>query len=247
MRFGICTSPEHIAEAKALGFEYVELAASSLLTLPAETLDEIRKAPLPVETFNVLFPGTIHLIEGSTDEEIRAYLDATMKIVHDLGGELVVFGSGRARNIPEDVPFSKAFARLVEVTQMICDAAKPYGITIAVEPLRFDETNIIHTLTEGALLAQAADRENAALLADLYHMCANNERLSLIDVAPPLAHIHISAIGRGVPIAEEAPYYQEFFDRLRANGYDGRISIESRMEDFSRDAAAGLEVLKSLR
>ena len=247
MRFGICTSPEHIAEAKALGFEYVELAASSLLTLPAETLEEIRKAPLPVETFNVLFPGTIRLIDGSTDEEIRAYLDATFKIVHDLGGQLVVFGSGRSRNIPAGVPFDKAFDRLVEVTQMICDAAAPYGITVAVEPLRFDETIIIHTLTEGALLAHAADRENARLLADLYHMHANNEILSLIDVAPKLAHIHISAIGRGVPIPEEAPYYQEFFDHLRTNGYDGRISIESRMEDFSTEAAAGLKVLQSLQ
>ena len=34
MRFGICTTPEHMEETAALGFDYIELAASSLLKLP---------------------------------------------------------------------------------------------------------------------------------------------------------------------------------------------------------------------
>ena len=247
MRFGICTTPEHIAQAAALGFEYAELAASSLLTLSQETLEELRQSPLPIEAFNVLFPGTIQLIDGSSDEEIRAYLDATFKIIHDLGGRVVVFGSGRARNIPVGTPFDKAWTRLVEVTRMIGAAAKPYGIKVAVEPLRFDETNIIHTLTEGAILAQAADMDNVGLLADFYHMANNHELMSEIDVVPSLDHIHISAVGRGVPIFEETTVYQDFFDHLKANGYDGRISIESRMDNFASEAAAGLQVLKSLQ
>lgn len=246
MRFGICTTPEHMEETAALGFDYIELAASSLLKLPQPVKEQICQAPIPVETFNVLFPGDIRLINGTPDEDILAYLDSTFQLIHHLGGHLVVFGSGRSRSIPEGVPFSEAFARLITVTQMICDVAQTYGLQVAVEPLRYEETNIIHTLTEGALLMQAADRKNAGLLADLYHMCANHEALTQIDVVPKLSHVHISAVGRGVPVAEEAAYYQAFFDHLKASGYDGRVSIESRIQDFPREAAAGLAVLKSL-
>ncbi len=246
MRFGICTTPEHMEEAAALGFDYIELAASSLLSLPQSVREQICLAPIPVETYNVLFPGDIRLFYGTPDEDILSYLENTFRLIHHLGGHLVVFGSGKSRSIPEGVPFDEAFARLTTVTQMICDVAQTYGLQVAVEPLRYEETNIIHTLTEGALLMQAADRKNAGLLADLYHMCANHEALTQINVVPKLSHVHISSIGRGVPVAEEAAYYQAFFDRLKANGYDGRISIEGRIEDFSREAAAGLAVLKSL-
>ena len=246
MKLGICTTPEHMEEAASLGFDYVELAASSLYTMPQETLEQICQAHLPVETCNVLFPGHIQLIRGTSDEEILAYLEETFQRVHQLGGTLVVFGSGKARAIPADVPFEEAFARLTQVLQMICDTAKPYGIKVAVEPLRYAETNIIHTLTEGALLMQAACRENACLLADLYHMHENHESLAQIDVVPQLAHVHISSTGRGVPVPEEAPYYQEFFDHLKASGYTGRVSIEGRIDDFTEEAAAGLAVLKSL-
>ena len=72
MRFGICTTPEHMEETAALGFDYIELAASSLLSLPLNIKEQICLAPIPVETFNVLFPGDIRLIHGTPDEEILA-------------------------------------------------------------------------------------------------------------------------------------------------------------------------------
>ena len=246
MKLGICTSPDHLTEARELGFDYAELALSQIAALDDTSFASLKNPPLPLETFNVLFPGTFRLIEGSSDEEIRAYLDMALERTHALGGKLVVFGSGGARKVPDGIPYRSAFRRLVDIARMISDAALPYGIDIAVEPLRYAETNILNTLSEGAAFTAAVDRPNVKLLADLYHVWSNREPLSQIPVIRDFAHIHISSAGRGVPVKEELSDYQEFIHLLKGCGYDGRISIEGRIGDFRTEAESGLGVLKAI-
>lgn len=248
MKYGICTGPEHIAEAAALGYDYVELAASSIMAMDEAGVQDVKNqleaANTQAEAFNVLFPGTFRLIQGTPDEEIRAYLRETMRRIGGLGGRTVVFGSGGARRVPEGISYGEAFRRLADVCRMIGDAAAEEGITAAVEPLRYEETNIINTLSEGAALEAAADHPNVRLLADAYHVWCNGEPVSQIQVIGRFAHIHISAVGRGVPVDEELPRYQEFLSALRSAGYDGRISVEARIGDFREEAGKALQVLK---
>ena len=248
MKYGICCGPsiERIRKAAEIGFDYVELGVSEIAAMPEEEFEKYKDLPVPAETFNLLFPGYIKLMGQTPDAEICAYLVKALGRVHDLGGKLVVFGSGGARRVPEGMTFAEGFKRLISVTQMIGDIAASYDLSVAIEPLRFKETNMINTLSEGAALAAMADRPNVGLLADTIHFWDNGEPVSQIRVIRDFKHIHFSSRDRFAPIPEEIPLYKEFIDALRYGGYDARISIECGFRDYASEAAVGLEVLKQL-
>ena len=162
------------------------------------------------------------------------------------GKKCLVFGSGGARRVPEGMPFAEGFRRLVDITQLIGDVASSYNLSVAIEPLRYKETNMIHTLSEGCALSAMADRPNVGLLADTIHFWDNGEPVYEIRVIRDFMHIHFSSRDRFAPIPEESPLYREFYNALKDSGYDSRISIECGFRDFKAEAAVALSVLKQL-
>src|SRR4051794_31413366 len=105
MRFGCCVRPEDIPVIAQAGFDYCELPAASVLpfeddqtALPA--LRAIDAAALPAEAFNILVPPQLPLVGPSVDlDALRAYLRRTFGRMVQLGGVVVVLGSGGARRI----------------------------------------------------------------------------------------------------------------------------------------------------
>lgn len=94
MRFGICTGPENIELLEKLGYDYIELNASKMLTLSEEELESIREklnaSKIKCEAVNVLFPKTMSIIGGTTtEEELTEFLHKVMKITF-LGAKVAV-------------------------------------------------------------------------------------------------------------------------------------------------------------
>ena len=175
MKIGFCAKLDRINEAAAAGFDYIEPPVSAAAAWTEEEfekyLDTVKNAPIPVPSFNVLFPGDIALLSPDADEQvISRYLHMAFDRVRKLGGKVVVFGSGRSRKRPEDMPYADAFRRLAEIARLIGDIAAQYGLTIVIEPLNRGETNMINSVAEGACLAAAANHPNVKLLADYYHV-----------------------------------------------------------------------------
>ena len=84
------------------------------------------------------------------------------------------------------------------------------------------------------------------LLADLYHMMMDSEPLENITTcAQWLDHIHVADTDRGAPGSGSYPY-EELFRRLHESGYNGRISIECRWDDFTAQAAESLTFLQHM-
>ncbi len=67
----------------------------------------------------------------------------------EMGTQILVFGSGPAKNIPEGFPFQKGYEQIVNLLREISRPARECGITIVIEPLRKEECNIINTFEEG--------------------------------------------------------------------------------------------------
>lgn len=104
MRFGICTGPENIELLEKLGYDYIELNASKMLTLSEEELESIREklnaSKIKCEAVNVLFPKTMSIIGGTTtEEELTEFLHKVMKIIQFLGAKVAVFGSGKSEKM----------------------------------------------------------------------------------------------------------------------------------------------------
>lgn len=252
MRFGVCTDIENIKAAQKLGFEYIEVNASAISALSEEKFEKKRtvanSADIGCECFNVLFPGTITLLGShATDwSEVESYLHHTFGRVKELGGKIVVFGSGRCRSYPEDMSFFEAHRRLCDVTAKIGGIAAGYDLTITVEPLNQSESNMICTVAEGAMLVAQVNAENVRLLADGYHMFADGEPLENIKRAGNLAHAHIATQdGRKFPTVRDE-ILEGFFVKLRAIGYDERVSIEGRTDNFEEDSLTSLALLRKL-
>lgn len=242
MRFGCCQPIQRAAAVAAAGFEYLECPVVSLRPEGSRAHFEavIRPAfvqsPLPVETFNVLLPGDIALTGPEVDTgRIGRYLAEAFARIAEVGGELVVFGSGAARSVPEGFDRHRARDQILAFLHTARDLAVPSGLTLVIEPLRVVETNICNTVTEALDLARAVG-EPVAALADFYHMREQDEPLEhLVAAGDLLRHIHVADTGRKAPGTGDYPY-ADFARLLRQAGYDGRVSVECGWGDFDDEA-----------
>lgn len=252
MRYGICTGVENAALLKALGYDYIELSVTKTMQADEQTFREQKKlleqSGLEAECFNILFPKTMNLVDGSTDRKtLEGYLEEAMDRIARLNGWVVVFGSGKCRTCPPGVRYIDAYARLVEACRLTGEIAGKYGVQVVIEPLSRKETNLICTMAEGALLQKDVGLDNVGLLSDYFHVCANRDAVSDIGVIRDFGHIHIaSGNGRRYPLPGDGEDYRAFFAALKAAGYNGRMSIEGKTENMENDAKAALACLKQL-
>ena len=251
MRIGLCTGLENLELTRRLGFDYIECTVSGIAALTdaeyAKALAAVKSSSISVERANVLFPGAIKLIGPEKDHKaIDEYLEKAFARVSSLGAKTIVFGSGKARAIPGDIPFSQGYRELVAVTKRMGEIAGKHGLCIAIEPLNREETNCINSLKEGAMLEADANSPAVGLLADLYHMLKENESLENILAVKQLKHTHIALLeGRGFPL-KATEEVKVFFDMLKQAGYAGTMSIEGKTDNLEKDAALSLAVLRSL-
>jgi sugar phosphate isomerase/epimerase len=124
--------------------------------------------------------------------------------------------------------------------------AATQGLTIAIEPLRQAESNVINTVAQGVEIAQRVERETVRVLADFYHMDEEAEPLEhLVSYKDWLAHIPVADTGRYAPGTGNYPY-QAFSAYLGEAGYSGYISIECRWQDFAAEAAPAVQFLRQV-
>jgi sugar phosphate isomerase/epimerase len=164
--------------------------------------------------------------------------------IEEVGGTTVVFGSGGARRVPDDYPEDEARTQLVYFGNMLADYAG--DLTIAVEPLEPAGCNILNTIAETAQYVREVGRPGVRLLADSYHMDAQQDPWeSIAESGDILAHVHCCDRKRLPPGQGEADL-PGFFEALCKGGYEGRISVECNLPDFESDARKALETIKDL-
>jgi sugar phosphate isomerase/epimerase len=262
MRFGCCgsmvakdpdkTGVEIVETLKEIGYDYIELSLAHISKLSDEEFlrlkDRLNTSGIKCEACNNFFPPEIKLTGWQADmKKIDKYLDLALSRVSELGVEVIVFGSGPSKNVPEGFPMEKAWEQLVNLTKYISSLAEKYKITIAIEPLRKEECNIINKVSEGLRLAKEVDRDNVKLLVDFYHMRSEEEDPSILkECKGYLKHVHFSRFeGRTFPrdIGEDI-LYVPFFKSLKEIGYKERLSIEAYSKDFYKDTYESLQFLK---
>lgn len=252
MRYGICTEMKNAVTVKKLGFDYVEPKVTAIMQMDKsqqkENLQLIADAGISAEAFNNLFPGDIKLAGPDADpNRTEEYLKRAFEALAMFGAKVVVFGSGFSRRCPEGYPFVKAYEQLLGIVRMAGGFGETYKIDVCVEPLSYSETNMINTISEGAVLASLSECQKVRPLADYYHMIANKDRLEHIAVIGDFGHIHIAAgAGRLYPVSREGEYYGTLIHNLLKINYAGRISIEGRTDDMEADGAKALKLLKQL-
>ena len=251
MRFGVCAPVSEAARLHKLGFDYIEVSASSLASMTeaefAAFCAENQAAPIHAEAANCLFPGEIRLTGDAVDSDaVQAYIDRVMARLGAAGIQIAVFGSGGSRRVPEGFSKERAISQLGDVTYRLGEAAAKHGVTVVLEPLRREETNILNTQPESLSFVQAVEHPNFKLLCDYYHLIVEGGTPEMAAACgDALRHVHIAnPDGRVAMKPGDKADYKAFFDALRRAGYDARVSFEGNASDYEAELPAVLEVLK---
>jgi len=254
MRYGYCASSyfmgaddprgREIFEAVlAAGYDYVETQLTMLLDLSPERYREFKRMlTVPCKVAMMIFPYSMPLV--SEDRDLRAVTEhakKTLAIAEDLGCELLVFGHGGTRAVPEGMAYDLAYRRLVEILQLLGSLS---AIKIAVEPLC--DTNMITSYPEAAKLARDCG-ESVGAVFDLYHSAMLGQTPADILQAPDkLFHLHIAnPTGRALPA--QGDDYAAFADAAKQCNYNKRISVEANLLPEANAARAITEALHVTR
>lgn len=253
MRMGVCGAISNITKAEAVGFDYYESTVVPVSKMTEEEYREIKKAveasSLKIEAFNSTFPGDMPLTGPEADlARAKEYIKTVFPLLKALGAEIVVFGSGKSRRIPDGFSREKAWEQLIALCRMLGEEAQANGIVMTLEPLNTRESNVINSVSEGGRLVKDTGHPSFMLLADYYHMGLENETFDgILEYARYMRHTHIAnPAGRINPQPGDGADYDGFFAALARAGYKGRISYEGKITDFDKEMSESLQYLKTL-
>jgi sugar phosphate isomerase/epimerase len=240
-------SGQEIEQAKAAGFDFVELGLRDVVALPAKELDALMARRIPVEAVINFLPAELKVVGPQVDVAAQgAYLARAFGVAQRLGVRTVVFGSGKARSFPAGFERKEALRQLVEFGRRAAAEAKKHGLVIALEPLGTDETNTVNTVAEAVEVATAVGHPSFRIAIDYYHLTLSHEAPAAVLAARDrLQHVRIAnPAGRAFPLAANEADYGGFFTALGKIGYRGAIGIETRTGSLVADGPRSVVFLR---
>lgn len=219
--------PDAIRAAKAAGFDAVEChwpydvtidsvrAALSETGLPMLGLNTRRGNLAQGENGLAALPGR--------EQDARAGIDEAIAYASSIGARNVHVMAGFATGDDAAQCFAANLAHA-------CEAARPHGITILIEPLNhYDAPGyFLQTTDQARALIEAAGADNLKLMFDCYHVQLMEGDLShrLENLLPVIGHIQFAgAPSRGVPDEGEINY-RHIFNLIDRLGWDTPLGAE---------------------
>lgn len=234
-RFGWCGPIQNAANIKAAGLDYIEVQLVPMQLEDdacfVEAKARIMDAPLPVEAMSYLFPHEFRLYgEGSDDSRNRAYFDRVVAMLDCAKAQVLVLGSGWARNIPLGWTHGQTEHAFLNVLHWCASALEDSSATLVIEPLNCKESNFVNSVSDGVRLAKILNHPKVRGLADFYHMDEEAEPLDTLSVNGQwLGHIHLADTHRLNPGTGQYNH-PAFFGHLKSAGYNGRLSAECSVQ-----------------
>ena len=251
MKFAICNETfgdrsfaDTFSTIAKLGYTGVEIAPFTfaphdepfdLFKVPAERILEMRAAAdnagLEIIGLHWLLAKTEGLYLTSPDPTVRRrtaeYLSKLAEVCADLGGNVLVLGSPKQRNLLPGVSHDDAMAYAVEVLHGAIGACAQYGVTIGIEPLGPMDGNFLLTAESGIKLVKMVDSPHCKLHLDVKAMSSEGKPIPDIirDSRKWLIHFHANdpnLLGPGMGDVDFHP----IFAALKETSYDGWISVE---------------------
>jgi protein FrlC len=169
-------------------------------------------------------------------EMSRKYFRNGIHAAHELGAGIVVVNSGWGY-YGEDC--RDMWRRSAENLRELAEYAAGYGVALAMEPLREDESNIVNSIESAKRMREAVGHENLKVMVDTIATGAAGEALSLWfdEFGADLIHMHFldgnpyvhNAWGDGnTPLEPQ-------LEVLEARGYSGYLVQEIADERYFSD------------
>jgi sugar phosphate isomerase/epimerase len=253
MKLGVCGGPDLAQVAAQIGFDYFEWTVGSFLQPLGDEAafqrvwSEVQAVPLPCPALNVFLPGTLKITGPAVDwQKLSDYVETALQRAQVTGIEVIVFGSGGARRIPEGTPRSTALDQLHQFGLLVAEKAQRVGVQMAVEPLNTRECNVLTSVREAAAYVRQVNHPSLRLLVDAYHWALEAEPVeAILENGDLIIHAHLATPQNRLPPGVEAYDFTPFLGALRQVGYQGRLSIEANLQNPVPDLARAIETLRA--
>jgi sugar phosphate isomerase/epimerase len=234
------------------GCDFFEFGVGMLCPESPRSLFEEFKAlvneyPLRAECFNSFIPADLKLVGPNVDKaRLDNYLAQATERAAELGGRIIVFGSGGARRVPEGFSRGRAHEQIFEFLSLAANYGRKHGIVIAIEHLNRSETNMINTIAEAVTYADEVDCLEVKALVDFYHMMVEGESFDeIVQAGERIVHVHVADTDRLYPGSGNYDY-KKFTRALAQAGYRGRVSVECNFRDFEKEAPRSIQFLREV-
>lgn len=246
MRFAICNEifkdwpfERACRFAREAGYEAIELApftfARLITDLAPERRLEIRRtaesAGLAISGIHWVLAYTEDYHVNHPDPRVRdvtsAYLRAAVEFCADVGGQFLIFGSPKRRDILSGVTPDQAVQWTCSTMAAAIRCAEDRGVTICVEPLAPSETNFLNTAADAIALVETVGSPAFQIMLDVKAMCSESASIPEIIRASrgKFAYFHANDSnlkGPGFGTVDFVPIAAA----LREVHYAGTVSVE---------------------
>lgn len=252
--FGLCASLDNAGKLKTIGYDFIESSVSPALKPErsdaefAPDLEKLKACALPIRSSASFIPQAFRLTgPDAAPGPALDYAVTACRRADTVGIPFLVLGSSGARNVPKDFDLARGKAQFIQFCRDLGDRIKDGQVTVLLEPLNSQETNLLNTVAEGIEYVDAIGRPRIQLLADFYHMMKQGEGPDSIRRAGArLRHCHIAELeGRKAP-GTKGEDLGRFFKALRDINYRGGVSCECGWPKENLEAAWA-KALRTLR
>ena len=255
MKLGIRTDFVNLPEVAALGCDYVEIPLNALAALPESDfnafVDYVEGNAIPVTACGDMLPEDLPITGPDVNASaLHGYLKHALGRAQRLGVKVAVLDGAKSRAVPLDGDFPFAWRQLGNFLRLVQGHARDTGITVALEPLRKADCNLLNLVSEATLIAGLLQLGNIAVAAHFGHMAMASEPLSALRrAAPLLKHVYIeNALTRALPRPGDGEDYGRMLETLSDIGYDGGVTLSGTItETFAEDAKVALGFIRELQ
>ena len=252
LEIGVYTDFVNLPDAAALGYDYVEIPLDALAALSEADFqafaDFVDGRGIRVGACSRMLPDDLPITgPGVNATALHGYLKHALGRAQRLGTKLIVLDGAASRQVPPDGDFPFAWRQLGNFLRLLQGHARECGMTVALEPLRKSECNLLNLVSEATLIAGLLQLENIAVAANWGHMAMASEPLSALRrAAPLLRHVRVeNALTRALPRPNDGEDYARLLEALADIGYDGGVTLCGTIsESFAEDARIALESIR---
>lgn len=232
------------------GFAGVELAPVTLGDDPAAASDaqcrEVRQAlngeGLAYVGLHNLLTAPAGLHATTADAAVRQKTWQFLRRLVDLSAQLgdggvLVFGSGKQRGTAGGATVAEAKKHLSDGFAALALYAKDHGVSILLEPLAPQFTNVVNTLAEAVAVVDAIAHPAVATMLDTHNTAAETQPAPALvrRYFKSIRHVHLNEMDGRRPGAGDYDF-PALLKALRELNYNGWVSAE--VFDFSPGADA---------
>ena len=246
MKFAICNEvfegwsiDDSIKFVAQTGYDAIEIAPFTLAQYVTEVSVVERHRIRDAAADNGIGISAVHWVLIKTegmymthpDPEIRRktadYFCELVRFCADLGGEAIVVGSPKQRNLLPGVSFEQAWELARQTFAPSIKMAEDKAVTICFEPLAPSETNFVNTAEKGIEFIEQFNSEAFKIILDVKAMCSDLKPIPDIirDSHPNFAYFHANDANLKGPGFGDIDF-KPIFGALKEVNYDGFVSVE---------------------